>query len=119
MHKASGFTLIELLIVIAVLGILAVVVAPNVASFFSSGNVAAANTEVANVETAALGYYADNNGTWPTDANLLSTKGYLSNAPVYNYQFTTSGKVSVADGTAWPNDANVAWNNASHQWKKK
>jgi len=114
----KGFSLVELLIVIAVLGILAAVVVPNVARFFSTGNVAAANTEVANVETAALAYYADNNGTWPTDANTLHTEEYLNDAPVYNYGFDASGKVEVADGTKWPKDENVVWVVAEHQWKK-
>ena len=67
----KGFTLIELLIVIAILGILAAVVVPNLAGFIGAGNAAAANQEVANVETAAMAYYAEN-GDWPTNSTVLS-----------------------------------------------
>jgi len=69
----QGLTLIELLIVIGILGILATVVIVNVISFLSTGQVAAANTEVASVESAARAYYADHNDTWPPDANTLAT----------------------------------------------
>ena len=70
-HRGEkGLTLIELLIVIAILGIIAAVIIPNIAGFLTSGNVAAANTEVENVKTGALGYFAKYN-YWPTDsANL-------------------------------------------------
>jgi type IV pilus assembly protein PilA len=118
-HRGQkGFTLMELLIVVAVLGILAAVIVPNLATFLSTGQAAAANTEVANVESAALAYYADNNA-YPSDTNTdLLGGGYISAAAEVDYGFDAFGKVSIADATAWPNDASVTWDLANHKWTK-
>ena len=112
-HGEKGFTLIELLVIIAVLGILAVVVVPNVASFLGAGTVAAANTEAANVETAAMAYYAEHNGTWPSDSNDLS--GYLSGELKASYDFDTYGKISDATDISW---GGITWSDNLSQWTK-
>ncbi len=89
-HRGEkGFTLIELLIVIAILGIIAAVVIPNIAGFLTSGQVAAANTEVENVKTAELGYFAGFN-VWPSTSDNLTTTGYISGVLKAVYTFDTA-----------------------------
>jgi len=65
LHRGQkGFTLIELLIVIAILGIIAAVVIPNLGRFMGRGKVEAANTEAHNVQTAVTACMVENN--WST-----------------------------------------------------
>ena len=56
----KGFTMIELLIVVAILGVLAAVVIPNVGRFIGRGESEAAATELSNVQTAVISMMVDN-----------------------------------------------------------
>ncbi len=96
-HGQKGFTLIELLVVVAILGVLAAVAIPNVARFIDSGEEEAANTELANVQTAVTAYMADNGGTVPTYQQLIDATNptYLLQTPVYGpYTIAADGTVS-------------------------
>ncbi len=55
----KGFTLIELLIVVAILGVLAAVVIPNVGRFIGRGESEAAQTEFANIQSAVVAMMVD------------------------------------------------------------
>jgi len=106
LHRGEkGLTLIELLIVVAILGIIAAVIIPNIGTFMTMGVVSAANTEAENVKTASLAYYADA-GIWPDDTG--STSGNYSFTDYYagtlkaSYSFDTDG---FLDGVGDPGGA--------------
>jgi len=56
----KGFTLIELLIVVAILGVLAAVVIPNVGRFIGRGESEARDAELSNIQSAVTAMMTDN-----------------------------------------------------------
>ncbi len=92
--------LIELLIVVAILGILAAVIIPNVTTFMDTGRFNAARTEAENVKTAALAYFADRNtdtvNGWPSSGTNLQDNGYTTGTIKGTYTFTDNGTISAA-----------------------
>jgi type IV pilus assembly protein PilA len=69
----KGFTLIELLIVVAILGVLAAVVIPNVGRFIGRGETEAAETEFANVQSAVISMMTDNGLSTLANPVLVAT----------------------------------------------
>ncbi len=100
----KGFTLIELLIVVAILGVLAAVVIPNVGRFIGRGEDEAGETEFANVQSAVVAMMVDNQlSTLPNPVDTTAT-GNMSLFPDPTSACATVGeKVNDPDGDAYTN----------------
>ena len=124
--EESGFTLIELLIVIAILGILAAVIIPNVSSFTGSGHVVAANTELETIKTAVSAYQGDNDMALPC-ATQPSGSGTANAQPIVAADlapYVNSGNIvgtyevddlGVVTGVTYPG---LTWDTSNSNWSK-
>jgi prepilin-type N-terminal cleavage/methylation domain-containing protein len=128
LHRGEkGFTLIELLIVVAILGIIAAVIIPNIGTFMSMGTVSAANSEAENVKTASLAYYADAQ-QWPSDTadsvvvgnTTYAFTDYFAGTLKASYSFDASGFLDgvgepggAGGGTISSGYSNIHWTNPS------
>jgi general secretion pathway protein G len=120
LKKQGGFTLLELLIVIVIIGILALLIIPNITSAPKKARDTTRKTDITTIRKALEEYFVNNNsypasGSWQTDLTSGSAP-LMKSVPTdpkngspsqYVYTYTPSGTpaTSYTLGACLENDA--------------
>lgn len=94
-RRKNGFTLLELLVVLAILGLLAAIVGPQVIKYLGSSKTQTASVQVKNI-AAGLELFRLDAGRYPTpEEGLGALMTQPSNVPVWNgpYMGQASGLI--------------------------
>lgn len=101
----KGFTLIELLIVIAILGVLAAIIIPNVIGLLGRGGEEAQDTEFQSIKTAVAAMMTANDLTSiPNPVSSATATNDMTAFPDTTSDSTNGGKVKDPDGNAYDFD---------------
>lgn len=117
--RRSGFTLIELMIVVAIIGILAMIAIPKFADLLRKSQEGKTKGNLGGLRSALSIYYADMEGTYPFDLESLTVGGkYLTaipkvSAPSYHAESAavrqnTGGTMPMGCGSMYMTDVG-AW----------
>jgi general secretion pathway protein G len=83
-RREAGFTLLEMLVVLAIMGLLAAIVAPQVMKYLGTSKTQTAKVQVQNI-TSALELYRLDVGRYPTpDEGLAALVAAPASAPGWN-----------------------------------